>query len=76
MANRIGTNRAAHASVAMVIATVMSGLAKADDFKPVTQEVLNNPPAADWLLVAGGFLLWSGIGYLAGALLLRRRSGD
>ena len=34
------------------------------------------PPAAYWLLVAGGFLLWSGIGYLAGALLLRRRSGD
>ena len=52
MANRIGTNRAAHASVALVIATVMSGLAKADDFKPVTQEVLNNPPAADWLMIS------------------------
>ena len=32
--------------------------------------------AAYWLLVAGGFLLWTGIGYLAGALLLRRRAGD
>ena len=33
-------------------------------------------PAAYWLLVAGGFLLWSGIGYLAGALLLRRQAAD
>jgi hypothetical protein len=29
-------------------------------------------PAAYWLLVAGGFLLWTAIGYLAGAQLLRR----
>jgi len=33
-------------------------------------------PAAYWLLVAGGFLLWTGIGYLAGAQLLRRRADD
>jgi hypothetical protein len=31
-------------------------------------------PAAYWLLLAGGFLLWTGIGYLAGAQLLRRRA--
>jgi hypothetical protein len=33
-------------------------------------------PAAYWMLVAGGFLLWAAIGYLAGAHLLRPRSDD
>ncbi len=33
-------------------------------------------PLAYWLLVASGFLLWTGIGYLAGAQLLRRYATD
>ena len=33
-------------------------------------------PTAYWMLLAGGFLLWTAIGYLAGAQLLRPRADD